>query len=93
MARFVGRAFRGERVLVENNEYINCYFEDCQMVFSGAVEGPSAMTGNRFGPGIAWTFEGPARKTIEYLHALYHGLGGAGKAQVEQIFEAIRRPG
>jgi len=91
MARYEGRVFRGERVIVEGNEYVDCYFEDCSMVFTGATEGTSAMTGNRFGSGIAWTFEGPARKTLEYLHALYHGFGESGQGQVEQIFEAIRR--
>ena len=62
------------------------------MVFS-AAEGDSTMTGCRIGPGITWTFEGPARKTLEYLHALYNGFGEGGRTRVEQIFNAIRQAG
>ena len=94
MARFEGRQFRGERLTVEGNEYINCDFADCVLVFSAArVDTPSAMIGNRFGPGIAWTFDGPARDTLDFLKALYHGFGDGGRERVEDIFASIRRPG
>ena len=90
MARFDGRAFRDERVIVEGNEHYNCTFENCVMVISGA-DGKGAMVGNRFGAGITWTFEGAARRTLEYLNAMYHGFGDAGREQVEEIFATIRR--
>ena len=94
MARFERRQFRDERLTVEGNEYINCDFTDCVMVFSAAeADSPSAMVGNRFHTGIAWTFDGPAKDTLEFLKALYHGFGEDGRARVEQIFDAIRRPG
>jgi hypothetical protein len=90
MARFEGRSFRGERLPLEGHEYINGNFEDCVMVFSGS-DGPMTMTGNRFGRGITWTFEGPAQRTLVFLNALYHGMGDGGREQVEEIFAAIRR--
>jgi hypothetical protein len=90
MARFEGRDFRNQRVIVEGNEYVNCTFEDCVMVISGA-EGKSAMLGNRFGSGITWTFDGAAGRTLEFLTALYHGFGDHGREQVEEIFATIRR--
>lgn len=90
MARFEGRSFRGERRPIEGNEYSNCDFEDCVMVFAGS-EGKITMDGNLFGRGVTWTFEGPAQRTLIFLNALYHGMGDGGREHVEEIFAAIRR--
>jgi hypothetical protein len=90
MARHEGRSFQGERVLIEGNEYIDCRFENCVMVFSGGDE-KSLISRCGFGSGVMWTFEGPAQRTIQFLAAMYHGIGAGGREQVEEIFAAIRR--
>jgi len=38
-----------------------------------------------------WSFEGPAGNTLEFMRAIYHHLGTAGRQIVETTFENIRR--
>ena len=37
-----------------------------------------------------WSFEGPAGNTLDFLSALYRGLGPGGEAIVELIVNGIR---
>lgn len=35
MARFEDETFQGKTVLVDGNQYINCHFDQCHIVFGG----------------------------------------------------------
>lgn len=82
--------FQGGRVLLDNNEFRDCVFADCELVFAGG--GPVALSGNVF-KNVKWSFEGAAARTLQFLTAMYHGAGPGGRELVENTFEAIRRGG
>jgi hypothetical protein len=84
MALHEGEAFTNERVVLDGNDYRNCTFTDCQMVFNGTA--PVSLHGINF-ISCQWTFDGPAGLTINFMTALYQaGL----KDMINQTLENIR---
>jgi hypothetical protein len=49
------------------------------------------MDGCRFDD-CSFHLDGAASRTIQFLNAIYHGMGPAGAQLVEQTFNQIRRP-
>jgi hypothetical protein len=85
MAQHQGETFANETVLLDGNEYLDCTFDNCELVF-GATAGVS-LNGINFNS-CRWTFTGPAGTTINFMTALYQ----AGVTDMlEQTFENIRR--
>jgi hypothetical protein len=85
MAQHEGTAFANETVVLDGNEYRNCTFTNCELIFRG-TNGVS-LQGIAFND-CRWTFEGPASLTIEFMTALYQ----AGVTDMlDQTFENIRR--
>ena len=85
MAHHQGAAFTNETVVLDGNEYLNCTFTNCELIFRG-TDGV-ALHGIDFN-GCRWTFEGPAGLTINFMTALYQ----AGVTDlIDQTFENIRR--
>lgn len=86
--RFENETFRDRTVEIDGNQYTNCTFIKCRIVFTGFEEGVfDACNFIR----CDWGFSGPAASTLNYLAAIYHGLGQTGQDMVEGIFESIRR--
>jgi hypothetical protein len=85
MAQHQGATFTNERVVLDGNDYDNCTFTNCEVVFSGTAS--VALNGVTFND-CRWTFDGPAGMTITFMTALYKaGLTDL----VEQTFDNIRR--
>ncbi len=84
MAEFTDATFEDQRLYVEGNTYRNCLFKDCIFVVTAtATFQMSNNTMDRCG----WAFEGPAARTLQLLHVLYHN----GQPEfVESVFEQIR---
>ena len=85
MALHEGASFSNETVVLDGNEYRNCTFTNCEIIF-GATAGVS-LNGISFN-NCRWTFTGPAGTTINFMTALYQ----AGVTDMlDQTFENIRR--
>ncbi len=71
-------------VHLDDGDYENCIFEECQMVYSGGTL--PRLVGCTFNS-CGWAFDGAAGRTIRLMGALYRA--GAG-AMIEVTFENIR---
>ncbi len=85
MAQHQGAAFANETVVLDGNEYLNCTFTNCEIVFNatGTVS-MNGVTANN----CRWTFDGAAGLTVKFLTALYQG---GFSEMVEMTFDSIRR--
>lgn len=84
------KRFINENVRIDENEYTDCTFVNCRVIFSG--KGPTRFTNCKFDQ-CTWVFDGPAEETIQYLAALYSGLGPGGQDLIEAVFDSIRQGG
>jgi hypothetical protein len=82
--KFQTRAFKNQDVQLDSNEYINCKFEDCKMIYG--AKGLVTLKGCDF-INVRWVFTDAASDTLQFLTHLYHG---GGRQIVEQTFENIR---
>jgi hypothetical protein len=88
--RFDGKQFTNQTIRVDENEFVNCKFVECRLIFTGA--GSASFQSCLF-ERCEWIFDGAAENTIQYLAAMYNGLGLGGRDIVEGIFESIRQGG
>jgi hypothetical protein len=79
--------FNNQEVILDDNEFHHCNFEDCNLIYSGGK--PPSLNGCSFSK-VRWSFTGPAADTVAFMRALYHGCGEGGQSLIEQTFEAIR---
>ena len=85
MALHEGAAFTNERVVLDGNEYRNCTFTNCEIVFNATA--PVSLQGINF-ISCQWTFDGPAGLTINFMTSLYQaGLTDL----IDQTCDNIRR--
>jgi hypothetical protein len=89
MIKNIQNQYKNTRVQLDNNEFIECKFENCTMEFSGM--GPVSMVGCQFA-NVSWVFLGAAQNTLNFLNGLYHGMGEGGRKLVESTFDNIRNP-
>jgi hypothetical protein len=75
--------------VIDGNQYNNCRFENCTMVYRGG-EIPH-ITGCQF-DNCSWQFDGAAERTLLFMRQLYHGMGSGGAQLVEATLEALRQP-
>jgi hypothetical protein len=78
-----GNHFAGGRVDLDDQEYYNCTFDDCTIVYSAT--GPVKVEGCHFNR-CRFGFEEAAEGTIRFLTALYQ----IDADTVEQTFDSIR---
>ncbi len=85
MARHQGATFSNETVVLDGNEYLDCTFTNCDIVYRGtaAVSLDGVTTDN-----CRWTFEGSAGMTVKFLTALYQG---GFSEMVDMTIDNIRR--
>jgi hypothetical protein len=88
MIRNLNNVYRNVTVKLDNSEFIDCSFTDCIMEYSGI--GPVSMSHCEF-KNVQWVFTGPAQNTLQFMHAMYHGMGDGGKQLIEQTFEKIKK--
>lgn len=82
------QTFQNERVILDGRKFVHCTFTGCTLVYTGTDSlGLDGCTMNS----CRWSFEGPAGNTLEFMRAIYHHLGDAGRQIVETTFENIRR--
>ena len=89
MAKHVGETFVDQQVMLSGEEYENCTFTRCQLVYTAAA--PVRLSGNTLTQ-CQFRFHGPAAHTMHFLRLIYHGLPSEGRRIVEQTFDDIRRP-
>ena len=89
MIRNINNKYENVTVKIDNNEFIDCKFVNCVMEFSGT--GPVSLSGCSFLK-VNWVFSGSAQITLQFLTAVYHGMGEHGKKLIEQTFENIKKP-
>ncbi len=85
MAQYQGATFTNETVVLDGNDYRNCTFTDCVIVFRGtAAVSLNGVTANN----CRWTFEGAAGLTVKFMTALYQG---GFSEMIDLTIENIRR--
>lgn len=85
MAQYEGANFANETVVLDGNDYVNCTFTNCEIVFRATAS--VSLNGVNF-TDCRWTFDGPAGMTINFMTALYQ----AGITDlIDQTIENIRR--
>ena len=84
---FTKQTFVSQKVLLDGNEFIDCVFDKCHLEYSGVMG--CGLRGNNFNE-CTWGFVGPAMNTVNFMSAVYHGIGGEGKTLIENTFAAIR---
>jgi len=84
-----GDSFADGDVTVDGNRYARCTFARCRLTYRGG-EIPAFDDCDMIG--CTWHFADAAERTLQMLHAIYHGLGGGGRPIVEAVFESIRTP-
>lgn len=72
---------------LDNNSYTSCKFINCVMEYGGS--GPVELNNCEF-TNVQWVFSGSAQNTLNFLSAMYQGMGEGGKQIVEATFENIR---
>ena len=82
--------FGDELVIIDNQNFINCNFNESTLVYKG--EGPVGFQGCTFNS-IKWSFDSYARNTMGFLHGLYHGMGVVGMHLVDSLFNKIKESG
>jgi len=85
--RFEGDSFKDKKIDMDFNEFVDCNFENCELVYHGA--GTIGMEGCSFSS-VRWTFTDSAATTVKFMTALYHGAGTGGQRLIESTFENIR---
>ena len=76
---------RNTSISLDGGTFENCDFDNCEIVFSGYL--PVYLSGCKFGPGVKWSFSGPAANAIQFMQAIY--AQGATEL-IENTFEQIR---
>lgn len=87
---FRDRDFNGEEVTLDGNTFTGCTFRNCRVVFRATA--PCTLNANVFKENVQWTLDGPAALTLQFLRAMYHGMGSGGRDLVEHTIEQVRRP-
>jgi hypothetical protein len=82
--KFENTTFANQRVELDNNEFIGCKFEECDLLYGGGT--PPALVNCSFGR-FRVSFKGAAADTLSFITALYHG---GFKPVIEATFDNIR---
>lgn len=88
MTDYEGQTFTNEQIHLDGNSYTNCYFENCNLIYSGG-ELPN-LVGNELVQ-TTMSFGESASRTIQFMRAIYHGFGETGRELIDNTFEQIMR--
>ena len=79
--------FENTTVSLDGVTFIGCAFRGCKLVFSATA--PVSLQSCSF-DNCTWEFRGAAGQTLEFLRAMYHGMGAGGRQLVETTFGQVR---
>jgi hypothetical protein len=82
-----GETFVEERIELGGNQFRNCSFESCRLVFDGS-EGVRIEDCDFEETRLELVDQ--AGTTLSFLQNMYHGFGDDGQAVVENLFDQIR---
>jgi hypothetical protein len=85
---FRDKDFNGEEVTLDDNTFTGCTFRNCTVIYRGSSK--LHVSGNRFLENVKWKLDGPAAATVQFLAAVYNGMGEGGRDLVENTFKQIR---
>ncbi|MBW9275969.1 MAG: hypothetical protein K1563_20015 [Candidatus Thiodiazotropha sp. (ex. Lucinisca nassula)] len=85
--KYQGNKFQNETVRIDGNEYQGCTFEGCVLEYAGGAL--PIMTNNSIG-NSTFAFTDAASNTLEFMTAIYHGMGDGGKNLIDSTFQNIR---
>ncbi|MEZ6969595.1 hypothetical protein ACB040_10005 [Aeromonas sp. S11(2024)] len=88
MTKFNNCTFDNTTVRLDNIEYKGCVFKSCIIEYAG--QGPISLDSCDFN-NCQWTLVGSAQNTMQFLSAMYHGMGEFGQQMVEATFNQIRQ--
>jgi hypothetical protein len=80
--------FKNDEVRLDGNAFVGCSFNNCVLVYGG---GPLPVMINNSLKDVRWDFREAASNTIQFMTAIYHGMGEGGRQLVEQTIENIRK--
>jgi hypothetical protein len=83
--KFSGRTFSNETINLDDNEFYDCTFIGCRLIYAG---GETTLAGNSYDELTTYTFSGAAANTLAILSALYADRGGK---FITRLFENIRQ--
>lgn len=86
--RYEKETFSSSIVELDDNEFVGCHFQDCELVYSGFR--PPLLYGCSF-VRVSITFAGAAENTLRFMADLFGSAGAEGREIVEDTFETIRR--
>jgi hypothetical protein len=86
VAEYKERKLVGESVVLDGNDFVQCEFENCKMIYKGG-ELPK-LQHCRF-TRCTWQLEDAARRSVLFLKSIYHS-GPGGKELVEETLRQIR---
>ena len=89
MFKNIAKVYENITVKLDDNEFLRCKFLNCRLEYSGS--GRMSMVECSF-VNTQWAFTGPAKNTLQFMRAVYHGTGGGGKKMIERTFEMIKEP-
>lgn len=81
----VKQEFKGRKIILDGNHFIDCTFEDCQLVFRATA--PHSLQGCTVSPSSKWELEGSGALTVDFLRGIYKD---GQKQPVEEILNRIR---
>jgi hypothetical protein len=82
--RFEKANYENTQEHLDGNEYIECTFQGCTLVYSGGIL--PILHGCSMND-CSWKFDGAAERTVAFMSALYHG---GGKELIDKTLEQIR---
>lgn len=79
-----GKQYNGDTITIDNINYKDCVFLNCNLVFNG---GPVGLEYCQF-DNCKWSFSGHAATTLAFLSKIY---SQGSQMLVEQTFDNIRK--
>jgi hypothetical protein len=80
--------FRDAAVELDGDEFRGCQFFNCRLIYRGGS--PPKMAHCKFSQS-KFEFLDAARHTLDFIRAIYHGMGPGGQEIIELLFWEIRR--
>lgn len=82
--RIQNQQFVGERVVLDGKHFVDCTFENCDLVYRGGVP-PNFIRSDFAAP--RFVFEDAAQSTVQFMSAIYNGID---ERIIEKTFDEIR---
>ena len=87
LMRHEGEVFTQERIELGDDEFRNCRFESCRLVYDGS---PGVRIVNCDFEESRLELTDEAGNTLSFLQNIFHGFGEDGRHVVENFFDQIR---